>query len=220
MPVCFYFSLRATALQFHYMPRTCTGESIVGGDIGPVLSGDTGWKFTIQGFWPRDHGDGHHPLSGSDRAAHAAEGVPFGWDSFAIRHFARDLLRCAERRQCDQHELRHQNELRGDAESPRLCQAAGRDLRGVGWERWPGSTVAGLSSGAAKRCDGSGFHERPGYAFFVLQLWERHRVGRCSGRIHCDHLPVQHVCGGMGNLVQCAIRFGGGRAVAQLTGGH
>src|SRR5260370_10495793 len=105
MPVSLYFFMLASHLHHVYLSLTGAGESIISSNSGPILGGDTGWKFTIQDFWPRDHGDGHHPFGGSKRTAHATEGVPFGWDSFALRHFARDLLWRAERRQRDQHEL-------------------------------------------------------------------------------------------------------------------
>src|SRR5260370_2901825 len=105
MPVSLYFFMLASHLHPVYLSLTGAGESIISSNSGPILGGDTGWKFTIQGFWPRDHGDGHHPFGGSKRTAHATEGVPFGWDSFALPPFTPYLLCRAEPPPRSQHPL-------------------------------------------------------------------------------------------------------------------
>ena len=193
------------------------GESVYGGSAGPVHCCSARWN-PVCGIWTRDDGDGHHPPGGSDREALALEGVPFGWDSFALRHSARDLLRRAEQRQRDQHELRHHDGVGGTAESPRLREPAGPYQRGVGGKRRDGGNC--ISRGVANRCDGRGVNDRSGRALVVLELWEYDRMGGGSWRSDCEYLPVQHVCGGMGNFVQRAVCVGRGGVAAQRKRRH
>ncbi len=90
------------------LPDLLAGESksVYGGGAGPVHGGCARWN-PICGIRPRHDGDGHYPLGGSDSETHATKGISFGRFSFPFRHFARDLLRCAEQRQRHQHEFRH-----------------------------------------------------------------------------------------------------------------
>src|SRR5439155_1182418 len=65
-----------------------------------------------------------------------AEGVQFKWQWEPVGYLTRRLLRCAERRQRHQHELRHEVEFSGVLQSHNLRQPERRDLRGFRWKRW------------------------------------------------------------------------------------
>jgi hypothetical protein len=214
---CFFFAVSIRFVSASPLPDLLAseGESVHGGSAGPVHGGSARWK-PVRGIWTRHDGDGRHPPSGSDRATLALEGVSFGWDRFALRHSARDLLRRtvhAEQGQRDQHELRHHDSIDGTAESPRLREPERRDLRGIGGKRREGRNC--ISRGVTNRCDGRGINHQSGHALVVLQLWKRHRVGGGSWRSDCEYVPVQHVCGGMGDLVQRAVCVGRGCVAAQ-----
>ncbi len=116
------------------------------------------------------------------------------------------------------HELRHHDGVGGTAESPRLRQPAGPYQRGVGGKRRDGGNC--ISRGVANRCDGRGVNDQSGRALVVLELWEHDRMGGGSWRSDCEYLPVQHVCGGMGDVVQRTVRIRWGGVAAQRKCRH